>query len=227
MQNKPTVNWKSWMILCLPALLYVLLGYILRLILHTLPIGDDAVAGLCAVILIVLSLPLYRAYGVKEKTQNFSPLSPILWLLSALAIGLCTGIFPGLQEATLTTMLAILGYGIMAPIAEEVVYRGLILQYGEKKFGFWPALMVSAILFAVAHVQPARMIAALIFGILLGLLQNRYRTIWAPIIVHVTVNLLSFVLPTNIPLLCGVFGVVTLITLSVYFVSPRHRNNDK
>jgi membrane protease YdiL (CAAX protease family) len=68
--------------------------------------------------------------------------------------------------------------GLAAPVAEEFVFRGAVLRSllgwaQEKGRSHWVAILVSALLFSVAHFNPAQMIHAFLIGILLGRMYYR------------------------------------------------------
>jgi membrane protease YdiL (CAAX protease family) len=80
---------------------------------------------------------------------------------------------------------------IFAPVAEELLFRGLILRR-LLSFGPWPAVVGSAIVFAAWHASPA-VVPLLLIGGILGWLYLRSATLWQPITFHVLFNLVSFV----------------------------------
>jgi len=85
---------------------------------------------------------------------------------------------------------------IMAPLLEEVLFRGLLLQALRRRMPFWPAALVVTALFSALHALqfqdylPALAgIAAL--GLLLAWLRERSGSLWPPILVHAGFNLLG------------------------------------
>ena len=72
-------------------------------------------------------------------------------------------------DMILTNRWGYLSIGLLAPLAEEVVFRGAALRSllsGNMKP--WVAIAVSALLFALAHMNPAQMPHAFAVGLLLG-----------------------------------------------------------
>ena len=88
----------------------------------------------------------------------------------------------------------IVGCGIAGPIAEEVLYRGIVLRRTEAAFGPRIALVASSVLFAVAHVQPAQMALAFVFGLLLGAVYQKGRSLPVVVTMHILANLCAFVI---------------------------------
>ena len=70
-----------------------------------------------------------------------------------------------------------------APVVEEIFYRGLTLKAFEKKMGGRLALVVSSLLFAVAHLQLIQFPALFLFGLVAAYLARKYdrlgRAVWA------------------------------------------------
>lgn len=94
-------------------------------------------------------------------------------------------------------------------VLEEVAFRGLILRYTELKLGSWPAIVLSAVLFGLWHLQNPDMTALSIvelsvIGLALGAAYVLTRRLWMPIGLHATYNIaISLLFPSwsTIPLL--------------------------
>ena len=83
---------------------------------------------------------------------------------------------------------------ILAPLVEELVFRGLLFRRIEGFLGFWPAALLSAAAFGVYHLNLAQGIFAFLFGILFCLILRRFASLWACIFMHAAANLLSVIL---------------------------------
>ncbi len=99
--------------------------------------------------------------------------------------------------ATMRDPAALALYGfvtvIAAPVGEEMLFRGLIFT-GLASWGFWPAALVSAALFAVSHLDPATFIPFVLIGIGLAALLRWRGSLWDAILFHSLFNCTSFVL---------------------------------
>lgn len=83
---------------------------------------------------------------------------------------------------------------IVAPLVEEVLFRGLMLgKLLERMSPMW-ALGVSALLFALVHRDPSFMPSQFATGVVMGLVRLRTGTLTAPIALHAGFNLLMVVL---------------------------------
>ena len=79
----------------------------------------------------------------------------------------------------------------LAPLAEEVFFRGFVLQGLMPSLGPWGAVAASAALFSVSHGAVGMLIPTLILGLLLGWLFLRAGSIWACFTAHAFQNALA------------------------------------
>lgn len=85
-------------------------------------------------------------------------------------------------------LLALLVWGCLVPVTEEVINRGLIQSWLMHR-GRVYAIGVSAFIFAIFH-PPATILLAFVFGIVVGIQFVNTKTLWAVIITHATFDLL-------------------------------------
>lgn len=98
----------------------------------------------------------------------------------------------GISEYSLLWAVATL---ILPPIVEEVIFRGLILQYlGKAGASFIVANLIQAVLFGIFHMNLVQGIYTALLGFLLGCLAYRYDSIFVPMILHAIYNLFGTVL---------------------------------
>lgn len=95
------------------------------------------------------------------------------------------------QVVFLNTIWGILYITIMAPVTEEIFYRGIIFNTARKKHGNIYAVIVSSTLFAVAHMNGIQFISALFMGIVIGYAIILTDNIYIGIIIHVVNNTFS------------------------------------
>ena len=92
--------------------------------------------------------------------------------------------------------------GILAPLAEEVVFRGAILRtlLGiMSKKNHWVAIMISAAIFGAVHCNQAQFINALLMGLLLGWMYYRTGSLVPGILLHWVNNTMAYVLANIMP----------------------------
>ena len=85
--------------------------------------------------------------------------------------------------------------GLLAPLAEEMVFRGAILRSLLRwKSNPWVGIVISAILFAVIHMNPAQMPHAFLIGLLLGWMYWRTDSIVPGVVYHWVNNTVAYIL---------------------------------
>ncbi|MBD3375668.1 CPBP family intramembrane metalloprotease [candidate division KSB1 bacterium] len=87
---------------------------------------------------------------------------------------------------------------VMAALAEEMLFRGMLQNSFEYFIDPAMAIVISAIIFALIHFNPWSAIQFTMMGIVLGYMTWVTNSIWPAIILHGTNNLLSLVM-VNIP----------------------------
>ena len=85
------------------------------------------------------------------------------------------------------------GYGlisiaIMAPFFEEFIFRGIMLNKKNKKKSTWTAILISAALFGLVHLNPWQFVTAMIIGTFAGWVYSRTKSLIYCIIIHFANN---------------------------------------
>jgi len=83
-----------------------------------------------------------------------------------------------------------LGSVILAPIGEELMFRGFLMNLWMKRWGLWGAVIASSIVFGLFHRQHA--LFAGLMGFAFALVYLRYDSLLPGIALHATYNLLAF-----------------------------------
>lgn len=73
---------------------------------------------------------------------------------------------------------------IAAPFFEEVIFRGFLLSSLTRYIPVWGAILVSSLIFSVAHLSLAEVLPLTTLGIVLGVVYTRSRNLLAPILLH-------------------------------------------
>lgn len=101
-------------------------------------------------------------------------------------------------EDKLLFMEAVLAIALFVPIAEEILFRGLLQSTLSKYFPISFSIPATSLFFALMHYSDAQgysniqIVGSLfVLSIFLGFLYERQKTLFAPIALHITFNLMS------------------------------------
>lgn len=147
---------------------------------------------------LLLALFLWRRWAVLSAAWFRTANKGVLFWAAIAAMGTLLPftwmqeLLPELDDSTAETYRSIahapLGYltlCLFAPFVEETVFRGAILRsLLDTKMKPWAAVAISAVLFAVVHVNVAQMPHAFIVGILLGWMYCRTDSILPGVAFH-------------------------------------------
>lgn len=94
------------------------------------------------------------------------------------------------------TLLAVLLAVVVAPIGEEILFRGVLHRAIADKAGFWVGAIVSSALFALVHIevvlsQPLGLVGLFVVGFLLALAYHQTGSLIVPILGHAVYNGIS------------------------------------
>lgn len=104
----------------------------------------------------------------------------------------------------------ILYSGMLIPIIEEVLFRKLVFGFMRKRCSYLWSMLVSSILFGAYHGNLVQFIYASVCGMLLAYLYEIYGRIGAPILAHMTMNVVANIMTE--------FGIFTWILENVFRV---------
>ena len=100
---------------------------------------------------------------------------------------------PTLASSVLQILVAV----AIAPIVEELAFRGVLLRSWSRRRGRRAAVLGTAALFAVLH--PTDLLGSFAFGVVLAAIRLRTRTLLVPIACHVLFNALVSLVSTGAP----------------------------
>jgi len=160
----------------------------------------------------LFSLVRYRVNGESLGLRSFSTVlgcAMSAWLLIASyfvrllygVVAVAFGYRPSLQEVV--TQLDTQGMGfvasfiavaIIAPFAEELVFRGFIYGGLRSRFGVVVATMSSTLFFTALHFSIAQFIPLFVLGLFLAWLYEKTGSLYPGIILHATNNAISLLL---------------------------------
>ena len=129
---------------------------------------------------------------------NYAHLGVIASLLGIFVASLISGKLklPDLMDQNLYLMArskwGVLALAFIGPLTEEMVFReGIIGYLRNHDVGRWTAIISSAIVFAAVHFNPAQIPAALVAGILLGIVYIKSRSVLLTTFVHCINNMVA------------------------------------
>jgi uncharacterized protein len=129
-------------------------------------------------------------------------LNIILELLLVLAsqLSFLSGIFESYNKLASSIfsgniVITLIAVGIIGPIFEEILFRGLIFGELRKITKVRLAIFIQALLFGIYHMNVVQGTYAFLIGLLLGYIYYRSNSIFASMIIHITINTSSTLLP--------------------------------
>ena len=153
--------------------------------------------GLAAVLISVSPLGLAdgaRALGLRPVGWRPVVLGVVGTTVLSFAVSQ-TGVQPeGVRQVTdsvrdpsvlIPTLLVL---AVLAPVVEELVFRGLLYGWVAGRWGPLPAFLVSSLAFAAAHAEPAHIVLVLPLGFWFGWLRWRTNSLWPTLITHMINN---------------------------------------
>jgi len=150
-------------------------GYRLRELLGEPPRASDWVTLLGVV---AANLGLGVALVELGRITGVQLTAPVRWMMASSGVGAI------LDVANLVVFGALL-----APVAEELVFRGVLFRKWRRTLGPVKGLLLSSALFGVIH--GGTMLSVAVGGLSFALLYTSTRTIWAPIVAHILNNSFS------------------------------------
>lgn len=126
-------------------------------------------------------------FGVVAFTMASSPLVTLVNLVSQLFVD-NTVTASSEQFLSMHPLLLLFFVGILAPVCEEVVFRGAIFGGYKKDGNVFKAVLASGILFGLLHMNINQASYALVIGLLLGFLVEATGSIFSSILFHMLIN---------------------------------------
>jgi membrane protease YdiL (CAAX protease family) len=87
--------------------------------------------------------------------------------------------------------LFLLGAIVVAPVVEEIFFRGFLFAGLRGRYGWQKAAAISAALFSLVHLQPTAAVPIFLLGLVFAFLYERSGSIWPAVLMHVSSNALA------------------------------------
>lgn len=187
--------------------------------------------------LLIFGLWYYFMFCRKKQTGSWKQvlnLKRILCIFAAgiliqlgidMALMVILPLFPKLYESYMGVMeslgnesvFMIICVCILAPIGEELIFRGLSFRILKKAVPWQAALIVQAVLFGIYHLNLVQGVYATVLGLCLGYLAHKYGSVIPGIFLHMVINSSSYLIGNLLPeslaesiLIMSLIGIVSL-----------------
>jgi sodium transport system permease protein len=180
--------------------------------------SKDLMNGLVRTELLIILLPVILLLRVSKsdikKSLGLNPVKPLNFFLVILAalplitlaaiLGQLINLIYPVSESYMEAMknlvtvqergiwFSIFVIGILPGICEETMFRGYMLNAFRKK-GFWPAIVITALLFGIFHLDLFRLLPVTMLGIWMGFLALKANSLYLAIFAHALNNSLAIV----------------------------------
>jgi membrane protease YdiL (CAAX protease family) len=109
-------------------------------------------------------------------------------------------------------------FGILTPIGEELIFRGVIYNRLKRYFSPLVAIVASALIFGIYHGNLVQFIYASLMGICMALLYESHERLLAPILFHCGANTFIYMITTNEALASAAFNVPVMVVCLIVAV---------
>jgi hypothetical protein len=101
--------------------------------------------------------------------------------------------YENVNELSKNPVLMFFRVCLLAPITEELLIRGCILNSLSERYSSIIAIAVSALIFALLHFNFIQTVSAVIFGIFIGIAYVKSHSLFLCILTHGLYNLISYI----------------------------------
>ena len=185
-----------------------------------------------ALIVAIIFIPLLINDYKKYKKQTNNKINYFYLIILGVILSLMYNVFAYYLNFVLKTSLfdnsnniaiTLLSTGILGPIIEELMFRGIIYNELKSKYSNMKSILITTIFFAIIHINIIQILYALIIGFILIFVYEKYNNIKAPIILHMASNItttlfLPLLIKNNLIINYGIFifSLILLIMLKKY-----------
>ena len=101
------------------------------------------------------------------------------------------------QQFVFPLWAGILLYGVISPIAEEIVFRGIVYNRLRRNYSLNIALIYSAIFFGLYHGNVVQGVYGFLLGLLMAILYEKYGSFLVPVILHGAANIAVYIVTSG------------------------------
>lgn len=89
-------------------------------------------------------------------------------------------------------ILAFVALVLLAPFAEEALFRGFLFTKVREKLHFWPTAIIVSLLFGLVHLQWNVGVDVFVLSLVLCYLREKTKAIWSGVAIHMIKNLIAY-----------------------------------
>ncbi len=123
------------------------------------------------------------------------------------------------KQFALPLWTGILLYGMVSPLTEEIVFRGIVYNRFYRQFGKMAAIIGSSLLFGIYHGNVVQAVYGFLLGMIMAIFYERYGSFIVPVLLHSVANICVYIMSLNSKLqqvvvngygcmAMGIFGVL-------------------
>lgn len=138
---------------------------------------------------------LFAGFSASGLNPNII-LSGTIWIIAAqIVLEPFMAMLPSIEDAGVGRGLwACVTAVVFAPVLEEILCRGLVLETVRRRWSDAAAVAVSALFFGLVHVEPSTVLAGIVVGGIFGIVYIRTHSLFSTIILHSINNAIAFAL---------------------------------
>ena len=92
-----------------------------------------------------------------------------------------------------TIWIELLGSALVTPVLEEILHRGVVFGRLRRRMDMWPAVILSALVFAVLHFNIVQFIYAFLLGMVFALFVEKTGLLYPAILAHIVANAIAVI----------------------------------
>ncbi len=200
-------------------------------------LSNTSFTGFVSLLFSLIALILFGIWYHKQGKKNYAKdpthfpiksnfilaiLCVVLYYSSNYITTLTSSVFPNamtfyenlIQTSGLTgntSLVMIIYAAVSGPICEELIFRGITMNFARKAFPFWLANLFQAALFGLIHMNLIQGIYAFVIGLFFGYIRKVAGTIRASIHLHIMFNVIGLFVCTYLPYFKGSSLLINLV----------------
>lgn len=178
----------------------------------------------------------HNVYNQKIDIKNICILiilGLVLNLSYNLVLGWINNLFPftnNYDSINISVLVYIVCTGILGPILEELLFRGIVFNKLKTFNKQMRAILLVTIIFALFHSNPIQVLYAFCLGFILIYVYEKYKSIIAPMIVHIASNIMNIftcmLIINNNYLLNLLLLILSIIVLIIIYIKMIKKDLD-